>query len=161
MVEGIDLPAANAVLEYGPGTGVFTEFILRGLKPGAKFAAIELNSHFAKVFRLRYPQTPLFQDSVANVQGICEKAGMQSIDCIVSGLPWATFPDTLQRELLDATMRVLKPGGHFVTFTYVHSTVLSGAKRFSALLPEYFTVVSRSPVVWMNIPPAFAYRCRR
>ena len=38
MVEEIELHTAEAVLEYGPGTGVFTEFILRELRPGAKFA---------------------------------------------------------------------------------------------------------------------------
>jgi len=68
----------------------------------------------------------------------------------------------MQVQCLDAMMRVLKPGGRFVTFTYVHSqAVLSGAKRFSRLLPGYFQAVSKSPVVWLNIPPAFVYRCRR
>src|SRR5436190_19766759 len=51
IVEGLDLRDAETVLEYGPGTGVFTEFVLRELKPGAKFAAIELNPHFAEAFK--------------------------------------------------------------------------------------------------------------
>ena len=37
----------------------------------------------------------------------------------------------------------------------------SPAKRFAGLLPNYFTTVSKSPVVWKNVPPAFVYRCRR
>src|SRR6476646_7438734 len=90
IVEGLDLRNADVVLEYGPGTGVFTEFVLSELKPGAKFAAIELNPHFAKTFKERYPNVLLFEDSVSNVEGLCKRAGVQSVDCIVSGLPWAT-----------------------------------------------------------------------
>lgn len=161
IVEDLDLPTADAVLEYGPGTGTFTEFVLREMRPGAKFAAIELNPHFAEIFKSRHPLVPLFEDSVTNVHGICESAGMQSVDCIVSGLPWATFSQSLQVQCLDETMRVLKPGGRFATFTYVHSQAFAGAKRFASLLPDYFEIVSKSPVVWLNLPPAFVYRCRR
>jgi phospholipid N-methyltransferase len=162
IVADAGLQEADAVLEYGPGTGVFTEFILRDLKPGAKFAAIELNSRFAELFQSRYPRVPLFQDSVANVRRICDSAGMESVDSIVSGVPWATFSASLQVQCFDAMMRVLKPGGRFVTFTYVHSqAILPGAKRLSKLLPKYFQNVSKSPVVWRNLPPAFVYRCRR
>lgn len=161
IVEGLDLPNADAVLEYGPGTGIFTEFVLRELKPGARFAAIELNAHFADTFKQRYPNVLLFQDSVTNVERLCKRAGVQSVDCIVSGLPWATFSESLQVECLDAMMRVLKPGGRFVTFSYLHSQALIASRRFATRLPKYFKSVSKSPVVWLNFPPAFVYRCRR
>src|SRR5438132_10052338 len=94
MLEDVELNTADAVLEYGPGTGVFTEFVLGELKPGAKFAAIELNPHFSELFKRRYPRVPLFQDSVADVRRICDHAGMGSVDCIISGLPWAAFPES-------------------------------------------------------------------
>lgn len=161
MVEDIGLDTAEAALEYGPGTGVFTEFILRALKPTAKFAAIELNPDFAARFKARYPSVPLFQDTVANARSICDKAGMQSVDCIISGLPWAAFPESIQVQCLDEMMRVLKPGGRFVTFAYVHGLALARGKRFASLLPNYFTSISKSEVVWLNLPPAFVYRCRR
>jgi phospholipid N-methyltransferase len=162
ILQGADLHKADTVLEYGPGTGVFTELILRELKPGAKFAAIELSPRFAEIFKARYPRVKLFQDSVANVGRICRRAGMESVDCIVSGVPWAVFPESVQVQCLNEMMRVLKPDGQFVTFTYVHSRALAGAKRFfGSLLPSYFEAVSKSPVVWLNIPPAFVYRCRR
>ena len=162
VIEDVGLHSADVVLEYGPGTGVFTEFILRELRPGTKFAAIELNPRFAQTFQARYPFVTLYQDSVANVQRICRSAGIPSVDCIVSGVPWAIFSESMQVQCLEAMMHVLKPGGCFVTFTYVHSqALLAGAKRFSRLLPGYFHAVSKSPVVWLNIPPAFVYRCRR
>lgn len=162
VVADLDLRAADVVLEYGPGTGVLTEFVLRQLRPDAKFAAIELNPRFARIFESRYPSVRLFEDSVGNVQKICATAEMKSVDCIVSGLPWALFSESQQIEFLEATMGVLRPGGQFVTFTYLHSqALLPGAKRFANLLPHYFKTVSKSNVVWLNFPPAFVYRCRR
>ncbi len=59
MVEDLDLDRAGAVLEYGPGTGVFTEYILREMRQGAKFAAIELNPQFAAMFKTRHPAVPV------------------------------------------------------------------------------------------------------
>jgi len=161
MVEGLGLPKAEAVLEYGPGTGAFTEFILRELQPGAKFAAIELNPRFAEIFQTRYPRVRLVRDSVANARAICDQEGIAWVDSIVCGLPWATFPQSLQVACLDEMTRVLKPGGHFVTFAYVHGLPLAPARKFASLLPRYFTAVTKSPIVWLNLPPAFVYRCRR
>ncbi|HYR91411.1 MAG TPA: methyltransferase domain-containing protein [Terriglobia bacterium] len=161
VIESLNLKTADVVLEYGPGTGVFTDYISRELKPGAKLVAIEVNPKLAAMFKARHPRAVLVEDSVANVRTICDGMGIHSVDCIVSSLPWAAFSESTQVELLDATMTVLKPHGKFVTFAYLHGLTLSPGKRFAELLPRYFRRVSKSSVVWMNIPPAFVYRCTR
>ncbi|HEX4997023.1 MAG TPA: methyltransferase domain-containing protein [Terriglobia bacterium] len=161
MVEGLDLANAGAVVEYGPGTGVFTGKILERVSPSTRFLAIEISPRLAAIFREQYPDVPLAEDSVANVGRLCAEAGIVSVDVIVSGLPWAAFPDSLQRELLDATMSVLRPGGTFVTFAYLHGLPLPAGRRFRKLLGEYFSSVRRSDIVWPNLPPALVYRCIR
>jgi phosphatidylethanolamine/phosphatidyl-N-methylethanolamine N-methyltransferase len=161
MVRYAGLGEADVVLEYGAGTGAITGHILRELPPRAKFAAIEINPQLAAIFRESHPGVPVFEDSVENVRAICDSMEVAMVDCIISGLPWALFSKSMQVRILDQMMRVLKPGGRFVAFGYPQSLVLPAARHFAALLPIYFTAVSRSAVVWRNVPPAFVYRCRR
>lgn len=161
LVRNLDLRHAKSVVEYGPGTGAFTTHVLQAMDPAAEFLAIEINPRLTELFRAQHPDVRIFQDSVSNARAICTKAGIDQVDCIVSGLPWASFPESMQVEFLDEMMRVLKPGGEFVTFAYVHGLMLPPGRRFSRTLPKYFSKISKSPVVWMNFPPAFVYRCIR
>jgi len=161
IVRNLDLSHAKAVVEYGPGTGAFTTYIRRSLDPDARLIAIEINPRLAEMFRKQHPDIQIFQDSVANARQICISAGIDQVDCIVSGLPWASFPESMQVEFLDEMMRVLRPGGQFVTFAYVHGLMLPPGRRFSKILPKYFSSISKSPVVWNNFPPAFVYSCTR
>ena len=83
------------------------------------------------------------------------------MDAVLSGLPWAVFPDSLQLELLEEIKANLKPGGKFATFAYVQGMVLPAAQKFRKLLKSEFGEVHQSPIVWRNAPPAFVYRCEK
>jgi len=161
MVDWLDLGSARSVLEYGPGTGPFTPHILKRVGRDCRFIAIERNAALAEEFRAKLPNVELIHDSVENVRAICDNAGIDSVDCIVCGLPWAAFSEDLQKRLLDSMMTVLRPGGQFVTFAYLHGLPLPAGRKFASRLPSYFREVGRSSTVWRNIPPALVYRCRR
>ena len=161
IVGSASLDAARGVVEYGPGTGVVTELLLEAVPAGCQLFAIEVDPVLAEGLRDRFPGLRVYQDSVGNVGELCSREGLEQVDCVVSGLPWATFTARQQAEFLDATMSVLRPGGQFLTFAYVHGTWLPPGRRFRRKLSEYFSEVSRSRVVWLNLPPAYIYRCRR
>jgi len=161
IVSDIDIESASVILEYGPGTGVFTRQILKAKNPGAVFAAIERNELLAARFRVEFPGVPLYEDSAENAPSIVRHLGADKVDCVISGLPWAAFDDGLQDRLIDATLEVLREGGTFVTFAYLQGLLLRSGKRFAEKLKSNFSRVSRSGVVWWNLPPAFVYRCTR
>ncbi len=161
MVESVDWDRARAVVEAGPGTGAITGEILMRLQEGTLFFAVELHPGLGEIFRQHYPQVSLVQDSVQNLSRLCRQQGVEQVDCVISGLPWASFPAERQWDLLDAIVSVLPPGGQFVTFAYLQGVLLPAARRFHLLLKDRFSEVSRSRVTWTNIPPAFVYRCRR
>ncbi len=159
VLEGLDLANATAVLEFGPGTGAITERLLPRLGPATKFVAIELNPVMARSFHKRYPQVLLREESVENARTICQEEGIEGVDYIVCGLPWASFSDELQNRLLDATYDVLKPGGMLVSFAYHLGTWLPAGRRIRRKLESRFSSVRKSRSVWRNLPPAFVYRC--
>ena len=161
MLEWIDWECAHVIIEYGPGTGAFTDHILSSMRPGTKFFAIEINPAFTQMLRQRFPSIQVYQDSVQHVQDICRMQGVDQVDVIISGLPWALIPDHAQNCYLDATLAVLRPQGQFVTFAYLTGLLLPEAKRFKTKLNQRFTDVQKSKVSWLNVPPAFVYRCRR
>jgi phospholipid N-methyltransferase len=161
LVQHARLENSNVVLEFGAGTGVVTSYILQEMPPQSRFAAIEINPEFAAIFRASYPGVPVFEDSVENARAICDSLNIDLADSIISGLPWALFSKTMQVAVLDQIKKVLRPGGTFVTFGYLQSLALPGARRFSEFLPNYFGTVSRSPTIWRNVPPAFVYSCKR
>jgi phosphatidylethanolamine/phosphatidyl-N-methylethanolamine N-methyltransferase len=160
MVTDMDLGNASVVVEYGPGTGAFTGAILQELKPGARYFAVEQNAAMVAHFRKRFPHVQVFENSVADMEAIVRAAGSGPVDCILCGLPWASFGDELQDRLLGATLSVLREGGRFATFAYVHGALLLPSGRsFGRKLARLFSATTRSRTVWRNLPPAFVYRC--
>jgi phosphatidylethanolamine/phosphatidyl-N-methylethanolamine N-methyltransferase len=160
MVDGLGIESAEVVVEAGPGTGVFTTEILPRLAEGADFHAIEMNPAMAKIFKKRHPSALLHLDSAVNIGSLLAEHGHNHTDVIVSGLPWAAFDESLQDELLDAMLGVLRPGGAFATFAYLQGLLLPAGKRFRAKLHQRFSEVKTTPAVWLNIPPAIVYQCR-
>src|SRR5438105_500410 len=115
MVKDLGLEKAEAVLEYGPGTGAFTPYVLENLPPSCTFVAIELNPRFVEQFRARFPEVTLHNGSVADARRICDRYNIAMVDSIICGLPWAAFPQARQQLFMDEMMRVLKPGACFHT----------------------------------------------
>ncbi len=159
MVDWFDWNSARSVVEFGPGTGVFTEAIVKSLHPEAKFFAIERSSELVAATQQRCPGVKVYEDSVTNVVELCERESMQQVDAILCGLPWASFTESLQNEIMDRMLEVLRPGGQFATFAYWQGLALPAGRRFSRRLHSTFPNVGRSSTVWRNLPPAFVYQC--
>tara|TARA_B100000925_G_scaffold268095_1_gene229031 strand:- start:7556 stop:8134 length:579 start_codon:yes stop_codon:yes gene_type:complete len=161
MVEWLNWEKLETVVEYGPGTGVFTEAISKRLLPNTHFFAIERDPHLASLTRKRCPEIRVIEDCASQVRQLCHKAGIKKIDAILCGLPWAAFSPELQDQLLHAMFEVLPPGGKFATFAYWQGLALPSGQRFRRLLYENFAVVEQSRTAWRNLPPAFVYQCER
>jgi phosphatidylethanolamine/phosphatidyl-N-methylethanolamine N-methyltransferase len=160
IVESLDLKDAKTVVEFGPGTGVISDALIPAIPPGCRYLAVELNPSLARVFRQRHPRAELREDSAANIRAICDREGIDHVDCIVSGLPWSSFSRELQVSILEAAVSVLRPGGELVTFGYRIGTWLPAGRRFHKhLAPRYFSRLWKSRYVWRNLPPAFVLHC--
>jgi phospholipid N-methyltransferase len=161
MVERVDFQAAKVVVEYGAGTGVFTHEVVSRLRPDATFLVFELNRELAGVVQRRFPRARVYQDSAARVAHYLALNGRDHVDVVISGLPWAAFPGHLQDQILEPTVRLLRPGGRFSTFAYLQGLALPGGVRLCRSLKRCFSRVEISPVTWQNVPPAIVYWCTK
>ena len=153
-------PGPQAVIaEFGPGTGVVTKVILDSLLPGQRFFAIEVNEDFAEALRKRFSDLHLHVGCASDVAACCAKENVDHVDCVISGLPWAIFPDELQEKILGGMISVMPKGGVFITFAYLQGLVMPAGRKFKQNLKKHFSHVENSGVVWKNVPPAIIYRC--
>ena len=150
-------PMAKVIVEFGTGTGVVTQEILRQMPSGSRLIGIEINEDLAKATQALCPDAEVVNESAAEAREILERKGLDACDCIVSGLPWASFPEGLQDELLSGALAALRPGGRFVTFAYLHALPSPAARRFKAKLVQRFASVGKTSTVWANVPPALVY----
>ncbi|MEW6709621.1 MAG: ribosomal RNA adenine dimethylase domain-containing protein [Candidatus Riflebacteria bacterium] len=162
MIEPIDFKRARVIVEYGPGCGVFTRHVLEKIdRDRTIFFGLELNEKMNRLVSEKAPEAVIYQDSAAAVKKYLRQYGVKHADAIISGLPWASFSESLQDEILSETVSGLKKNGVFTTFAYLHGLVLPSGKRFRQKLLKYFSKVETSPVVWENLPPALVYWCRK
>lgn len=158
MVRGFDLENADVVVELGPGTGALTTTILERIGEQTRFLAIERNGAFVEHLRGRFPDLDIVHGSAEETPQHLAAANLPKASYIVSGLPWAAFPEDLQRRLLGAVVESLGPGDKFTTFAYTGMARMKKGRRFRRQLEEHFGKVELTPVVWRNLPPAFAYQ---
>jgi len=121
VLEKIDFQEMKLILEYGPGTGNFTEPLLKNMSENSKLIAIEKNSDFCKVLQknIQDPRMMLFEDSAENVLEIlksCNGASDLKADCIISGIPFSLLSRRKKMAILKNTHAALKKGGKFLAY---------------------------------------------
>ena len=144
-----DLPGARTVVEFGVGTGVYTEEILKRLHPEGTFLAFEIEPDLASAVaaRLKDPRLRVINASAEHVDDYLEGA---KADYIVSSVPFTSLPADVRGSLLEAARGALAPNGQMLVLQY-STTVLQDLERVFATIRRRF-----SP---LNIPPAFLFAC--
>ncbi|NLU74916.1 methyltransferase domain-containing protein [Streptomyces sp. HNM0575] len=165
LAEAVTAPVPElgdpVVVELGPGTGVVTSIIEEQLSGRGHQLAVEANPRLADQLRDRCRRVEVLNADASKLPGLLAERGLDKADVVVSGLPWASFSDDVQREILSAVSDVLAPDGAFTTFGYIHALRLSSALRFRDLLHTTFEEVVPGRTVWRNLPPALVYHARR
>jgi len=159
IVKAANVAAADFVLEIGPGSGAFTGEILRCLRPGARFVAIEKSPDLARSVAGRFPAVRVVAGCATGLSAHLDGQGPP--DSVVSGLPWAAFGGPLQDAILGQITAALHPDGTFATFAYFGPHWMKAGRGFRKKLGSHFREIRRTPVVVANLPPAFVYFCRK
>ena len=153
MLEGIDFLSAKCIVEYGPGTGVFTERILNQKNDSTVLMTIECNKTFFDMLNEKYADEKNFiiiNGSAENITEYLEKHHIDKVDYVVSSLPFSSLPSDISRKVLVNTRKILGDKGRFITFQY---TLLK-----YKLFRSYFSDI-KIKSVFFNLPPAYVLKC--
>lgn len=158
IADACEFSPHDTVVELGPGTGNFTELLLRRLSPAGRLVALELSETNVKVLKQRFPRSEIHFDSAEH---LANHVTASTVQCVVSGLAWGNMMPALQDRIMNAIVTALAPGGEFVGFAYSHARYYPTTMRFRRLMQERFATFETTPIIWRNVPPAYVYRCRK
>ncbi|QQE73815.1 phospholipid methyltransferase [Brevibacillus composti] len=150
MLRSVNWDQSDVIIELGPGTGVFTQSILQKKRADATYVAVERDPLFRDMLIRRFPDMTIW-DEALKINEYRENAGIGKANAIISGLPFANFPEELRTGILDQVQSALVPGGLFITFQYSLQLKAELQQRFQRV------EITFTP---LNIPPAFIYTCR-
>jgi phospholipid N-methyltransferase len=156
VVDSCDFNPGATVVELGPGTGAFTELLLKRMAGRGRLLAFEISDTNVGVLRRRFAPCEIIHDSAEYLARYVKRHGAA---CIISGLAWSTMAPAMQDRIFDAMLATLAPDGQFVAFGYIHAKWFPTSRRFRRRLLDHFQRVEATPIVWRNLPPAFVYRC--
>lgn len=140
-------------VEYGPGTGRFTQAALARLPAHARLIAIDTNEAFAHHLRrhINDPRLRVVNGSAEDVRDILRRQGLATADCILSGIPFSSIPNDKAAHIMEASAAILGPEGRFLAYQMRTAIEDHMFRRFQ-VIEEGFS--------WRNIPPCHLYWAR-
>jgi phospholipid N-methyltransferase len=150
VCQHIDFTLDINLVEYGPGNGVFSRYILDKMTSGSRMILIEANENFVRQLRhtLNDPRVEIHNVLAGDVKEILQEELIGKIDYVLSGIPFSFLKSDRKRKVLQATKEILKPSGKFLAYQ------TSG--HLKKPLMEVFGNVKTEREM-LNIPPYLIY----
>ncbi|TQR36408.1 class I SAM-dependent methyltransferase [Brevibacillus brevis] len=153
MMEGIDFKKAKYIVEYGPGTGIFTEKLIKNRNRRTVILLVENNKEFYSLLKEKFSEEEnlfIVYGSAENIEEYVRDYDIPFVDYVISGLPFASLPEHVSSKILVSTTKILKSNGQFITFQYT--------KLKKAFIEQFFKKID---VKWefRNVPPAYVFNC--
>lgn len=152
LMVGVEWRNVRRVVEYGPGTGEFTRYILRHAPAEAEIVGIESDEDLCHHLRRTISDNRLVLHcaSATEAHSLLGSDAEGSVDFILSGLPFSSLDPAQRDKIVADAAGLLKPEGLFLVYQV--------RRAIEPHLAKYFSNVRRSPI-WLNLPPYQLYYC--
>ena len=157
VCRNLDRTKPLSLVECGPGTGVFTRHLLDTLHPESVILGLERNAEFAERLRQRCapkrngPELRVLCDDARRLRQVVDDAGLQTIDCVLSGIPLSFFSEEDRRGFFEACRDRLAPNGRLLVYQYSFKARNDMRKVFGNVRCERYV---------LNLPPMFVMEAR-
>ncbi len=155
VCQWIDFTQPQVIVEYGPGTGVFSEYIMKRMTADSRLILIEGNANFVQKLRAMSSgddRVEVVHDRAENVAHVLEQAGETEADYVLSGIPFSFLDEETKHELIQNTRSILSDDGKFLVYqNYNH---------MEDPLRHHFGSVKKAYEI-LNIPPMFLYEASK
>ena len=149
VCKNINFQNDNIIIEYGPGTGVFSKYLLSKLTRDSRLILLETNHDFFQQLKeINDPRLEVYHESVENVMDIVGSRMIEKVDYIISGIPFSFLDELVKNEILKHSAELLKKGGKFLAYQTSGHLKDPLRKVFGNLHTEFEI---------MNIPPMMIY----
>lgn len=157
----IDFANTEVFVEFGPGGGVFTRYILSRLKPSAQLFAFELNPSFCKYLRENIIDSrfTLIEQSADTIISTLQSYGVDKVDFVLSGIPFSLFDDSLRRSITRNTLSLIRPGGRFILYQFFPPPFNRNKRMTTVFQQENGNY--QLGIELINIPPLIIYQTEK
>lgn len=146
----IDFAKARLIIEYGPGTGAFSSYLLKNMRRDARLILIEQNRDLC--LALNHIRRDLRVDLVrGKVQQCFDRLwsnGGRGADYIISGIPFSFLSQQDRSAIVQNSHQTLRNGGALLAY----QTFCQPHGHLGAHLKEHFDDVKIMQEV-RNLPP--------
>lgn len=151
VLEPLDLADARLVVEFGPGSGVFTRALLDRMPANSHLVAIDISPRFIRHLSLILPDPRLHAvtGSAARLGSILKRLDLGRADYIVTGIPFSTMDPATAAGIVQTSADNLAEGGQMLAYQMRDAVGSLMAQRFGRV---------ETSMCWRNIPPCRIYR---
>jgi phosphatidylethanolamine/phosphatidyl-N-methylethanolamine N-methyltransferase len=148
-------PKLAPILELGPGTGVFTQRLVKRGIAQKQITLVEYDRQFATFLEKRFPEARVLCMNAGRLSKVTLFDG-PGAGAAISGLPLLALPYREVLSIMEGTFAQLRPTAALYQFTYgIRCPV---PQPILARLGLKATLTGRT---FANLPPARVYRIRR
>ncbi|MCO5113770.1 MAG: methyltransferase domain-containing protein [Bdellovibrionaceae bacterium] len=163
LVNAVDLENSQRILEIGCGTGAITKVIQKNIVAIQKqnpqksydYLGVEISQSLVMFLKETFPDLSFHCGSAGELQSILED---NSVDSVISSLPWTLFSRDIREQILNEVLRVLKPGGTFTTFICTNTFLTPNPYVLKKFFHNKLVNFQKTEMVFQNIPPSIVYK---
>ena len=162
MALGSEIKDRKNIVEIGVGTGALTSAMLPLMGPDHSYTGFEIDPTFYKYLEKNFTKKHSaeiknfkhFEFRTESAEHISQFFLEQSVDVVVSSLPWSVFESDMQNSILNEIYKIMKPGGVFSFYNYMTASQFQLFKNFRANIDSKFSSLGSTHTVWASFPPA-------